>query len=129
MDTGILADAVVVGHFAFVLFVIAGGLLVSIAPKIAFLHLPALAWAVFVELSGTICPLTPLEIALRQQAGESGYAGGFVDHYVMPVLYPAGLTRQTQMMLGAVAFGINVIAYGWALYYRRAKRGNARARQ
>src|SRR5438552_145827 len=80
MASHTLANAVVIAHMAFVLFVIFGGFWVRAQPRVALLHLPAIAWAVFVEFTGTICPLTPLELALRQQAGEIGYGGGFVEH-------------------------------------------------
>ncbi|MDB5294728.1 MAG: rane protein, partial [Phycisphaerales bacterium] len=89
----LLADALVAFHFAFVAFVIGGGLLVLWRRRAMWLHLPAVAWGIWIETSGGICPLTPIENGLRLSAGEAGYEGGFVDHYIMPVLYPAGLTR------------------------------------
>ncbi|MYD88640.1 MAG: DUF2784 domain-containing protein, partial [Acidobacteria bacterium] len=79
------------------------------------LHLPAVAWGVGIELTGAICPLTPLEQWLRWEAGASGYDGDFIARYLLPVLYPAGLTRQAQVVLGIAACGINVAAYGWWL--------------
>ncbi|TMH03321.1 MAG: DUF2784 domain-containing protein [Betaproteobacteria bacterium] len=114
------ADAVLVVHFAFVLFVALGGLLVLRWPKLAWLHLPSVAWAAFVEFTGWICPLTPLEVALQRSAGEAGYAGGFIEHYVMSLLYPDGLTRETQMLLGASVVVINVAIYIVAFRRRRA---------
>ncbi len=111
----ILADALVVAHFAFVVFVGAGGFL-AWRYRLAWLaHLPALAWGLWIELSGTICPLTPLENHLRGLAGQSGYPGGFVEHYVLPVLYPPGLTFQVQWVLAGALLVVNLIAYGGLL--------------
>ena len=116
----LLADLVVVVHLAFVLFVAVGGLLVLRWPRVAWLHLPAAAWGVFVEFAGWICPLTPLENALRVRAGASAYTGTFVDRYLLPLLYPAGLTRPTQLALGLFALSINVVVY--TLVLRRSLR-------
>ena len=115
------ADAVLAVHLAFVLFVVCGGLLVLRAPRLAWLHLPAVAWAAFVELSGSICPLTPLEVALRRGAGDAGYGGDFVEHYLIALLYPAGLTRELQMVLGAAVVLINLVVY-FVLWRRRSIR-------
>ena len=106
-----LADFVLLVHFAFVVFVILGGLLVLRWPKVAWVHLPAAAWGVVIEFAGWICPLTPLENALRIRGGEPGYAGDFIGHYVAAVLYPAGLTRGAQIVLGLLALFINVVVY------------------
>ena len=114
-----LADAVVVLHLAFIAFVFAGGVLVCWRPLVALLHLPALAWGVYVELTATICPLTPLENALRRAAGDAGYAGTFVDRYVAPVVYPPGLTPDTQAVIGAALVALNAGLY--ALAWRRAR--------
>jgi hypothetical protein len=108
------ADVVVALHFAFVAFATLGGLLVARWPRIAWLHLPAAAWGVYIELSGAICPLTPLENRLRAAGGMPTYEGGFIDRYVMPILYPVGLTRDTQLWLGVALVGINVAAYLFA---------------
>ena len=105
------ADAILVAHLAFVLFVVFGALLLLRWPRLAWLHIPAVVWAAFIEFSGTICPLTPLEVALRQRAGQAGYGGGFIDHYVVSLLYPEGLTQNTQAMLGAVVVAINAAIY------------------
>jgi hypothetical protein len=113
------ADAILVAHFAFVLFVVLGALLVLRWPRLAWLQLPAVVWAAFLEFSGTICPLTPLEVNLRQQAGEAGYTGGFIDHYLVSLLYPEGLTRDTQTMLGAVVVVINAAIY--IVAFRRSR--------
>jgi hypothetical protein len=113
------AATVVVGlHFAFVAFVVGGAALVWRWPRIAWLHLPAAAWGAWVEWSGAICPLTPLENRLRARAGEGTYAGGFVEHALLPVLYPAGLTRDTQLLLGALVVAVNAALYGIWLWRR-----------
>jgi hypothetical protein len=116
------ADAVLVIHLGFILFVMLGALLVAWRPRAAWLHLPALAWGVWITATHGICPLTPLENSLRRSAGEAGYAGSFIDHYLMPLIYPAGLTpaHQNWIAFGLVAF--NVLLYGWALF-RALRRG------
>jgi hypothetical protein len=119
----LLADAVVVVHLLFIVFVLAGGALVLRWPRIAWLHLPAVAWAAYVEFTGTICPLTPLENALRRRAGAAGYDSGFIEHYVIPVIYPAGLTASTQVVIGALVVTLNVLFY--AVIWRRAERSRA----
>jgi hypothetical protein len=111
----LLADLVVVLHVAFVLFAILGALAVVRRPRLAGLHVPAVAWAGLVELAGWTCPLTPLEIRWRELAGGSGYESGFVERYLIPVLYPVRLTREMQIALGVGVFCINAAAYGWAL--------------
>ena len=113
------ADAILVTHLAFVLFAVFGALLILRWPRLAWLHIPAVVWAAFIEFSGTICPLTPLEVALRQRAGQAGYGGGFIDHYVVSLLYPEGLTQNTQAMLGAVVVAINAAIYIVAFRRRR----------
>jgi hypothetical protein len=113
-----LADFLVVFHLAFVLFVVLGGLLVLRWPRLAWLHLPAAAWGAWIEAAGWICPLTPLENDLRRAAGQSGYPGGFIEHYILPVLYPPGLTREAQLILAALVVVINVITYGVLLWRR-----------
>jgi hypothetical protein len=107
-----LADLVLVVHLSFVLFVVLGGLLVLRWPKMAWLHVPAATWGVLIEYAGWICPLTPLENSLRRSGGEAGYSGGFIEHYIQPALYPVGLTRGTQMVLGSLALLLNLAAYG-----------------
>jgi hypothetical protein len=108
-----LADLVVILHFAFVLFVIFGGLLVLRWPRLAYVHLPVALYGALIELVGWICPLTPLEKRLRESAGLQGYHGGFVEHYILPVLYPAGLTRGVQWVLGMLVLGINLVIYAF----------------
>ena len=117
-----LADAVLVVHALFVAWVVLGALAVWRWPRLAWLHLPALAWGVWIEVSGGLCPLTPLEVSLRREAGEAGYSGGFLDHYLGAILYPAGLTRQAQWLGAGVLALINVVVYG--LMIRRARRGD-----
>jgi Protein of Unknown function (DUF2784) len=114
-----LADLVVLIHFLFVLFVILGGLLALRWWKVVYLHLPAALWGAFIELAGGICPLTPLENTLRREAGLRGYEGGFVEHYILPVLYPRGLTRNVQFVLGGFVIAINLAVYTWVLARRR----------
>ncbi len=106
-----LADLVVILHFAFVLFVIFGGLLVLRWPRLAYVHLPVALYGALIELVGWVCPLTPLEKRLRESAGLEGYQGGFVEHYILPVLYPAGLTRNVQLVLGLIVVGMNLVIY------------------
>jgi hypothetical protein len=106
------ADLVLVVHLTFVLFVVLGGLLVLRWPRAAWLHIPAAIWGVLIEYTGWICPLTPLENLFRARGGEAGYSGGFIEHYIQPLLYPAGLTRGTQIVLGSLVLILNLTAYG-----------------
>ena len=108
----ILADCVVLVHAAFVAFVVLGGFLAWRWRGVALVHVPCAVWGIAIEYGGWICPLTPLENALRARAGLEGYGGGFVEHYVMPTLYPANLARPTQAVLGTLVLVLNVIAYG-----------------
>jgi hypothetical protein len=114
----IAADLLVVLHLAFIVFVVLGGLLVLKWRSILFVHLPAVVWAVLLELNGWICPLTPWEQQLRQAAGASGYSGSFIAHYLLPVLYPPGLDPPTQLMLAVFVVTINVVIYGWLIARR-----------
>jgi len=116
----LLADAVLLFHFAFILFVGGGGLLALRWRRAPWLHLPIAAWGVWIELSGNICPLTPLENSLRRAAGEQGYTGGFIEHYLLPIIYPSGLTRGVQLTLAALVIALNLGIYG--LVYVRRKR-------
>ena len=118
MFFSLAADLVALLHLAFVVFVVSGGLLVLRWPRLAWLHLPAVAWGAAIELLGWICPLTPLENRLRHAAGLAGYEGGFVDHYLLPVLYPASLSRSVQIMLGLSVLVINAVLYGSILRLR-----------
>ena len=121
MPYGILADLVVILHFSFVIFAVLGGLLAFIWHRIIWLHIPVVLWAVFIELSGHICPLTPLENSLRLKSGSGSYSGGFVENYIMPVLYPIGLTREIQLLLGGTVLLINIIIYWQLLRHRSVK--------
>ena len=117
----VLADAVALVHFLFVLFVVAGSLLALRWPRAAWFHAPALIWALFVECAGTLCPLTPLENRLRVLGGESGYNDDFVSYWLLSLLYPASLTRSLQMTLGGSLFLLNVCLYTWIWTKRRPK--------
>lgn len=107
-----LADFVVACHLAFIVFAVCGGLLALRWRWVPLVHLPAVAWGVYIELSGRICPLTPLEDSLRREAGEAGYSSSFIDHYVIPVVYPDGLSAPSQMVLGALLVLANLVVYG-----------------
>jgi hypothetical protein len=111
MTYHVLAEIVVLAHFAFVLFVVVGGLLVLRWPRIVWAHVPAAVWGILVEWSGWVCPLTPLEEWLRVKAGGVSYEGGFIARYLMPVLYPVGLTRERQLTLGVVVVVVNGLIY------------------
>jgi hypothetical protein len=117
------ADFVVVVHAAFVVFVVAGGLLVARWPRLAWAHVPAAVWGAVIEFRGWICPLTPLENYLRQRGGSSAYEGEFIEHYIMPLLYPAHLTRHLQTWLGGLAVIVNVLLY-WLIVRRASSRPN-----
>jgi Protein of Unknown function (DUF2784) len=117
----LLADLTLVVHLLFVLFVAAGAFLLLRWPKLAWVHLPAALWGAYIELSGGICPLTPLEVALRVRGGESGYEGGFIEHYLQAWIYPDGLTRPTQIALGIAVFVVNTAVYWWVFHGRRRK--------
>jgi hypothetical protein len=114
------ADVVLVVHLAFVLFVVFGGVLALRWPHVAWAHVPVALYGATIEFVGFICPLTPLEVWLRRQGGEAGYAGGFIEHYVTASLYSAGLTREIQLVLGISVLAINVAVY--ALWIRRRRR-------
>jgi hypothetical protein len=128
MPYRLLADLVVGVHVLFVAFVVAGGLLVLRWPRVAAAHLPAAVWGALIELRGGVCPLTPLENSLRASAGQAGYEGGFIDHYLVPVLYPAGLTRGVQLGLGALVIAVNVGIYGVVLWRRAGRAAHASSR-
>jgi hypothetical protein len=115
-----LADLVVGEHALFVAFVVVGGRW-RCDGRAAVLHLPAAIWGALIEFQGWICPLTPLEKSLRAAAGQAGYQGGFIEHYLLPVLYPAGLTRGVQLALGAAVIIVNLAVYGLLLARRRRR--------
>jgi len=116
--TGLAADILVLLHLGFIVFVVLGGLLVFRWPRWAWVHVPAFAWGALIEFNNWVCPLTPWEQRLRQAAGEDGYSGGFVEHYLLPLIYPAGLTREFQLLLGLLVLGVNALVYGF-LFWRR----------
>ena len=121
MFYGAMADMVVGVHFAFVLFVVLGGLFVLRWKRLAWIHVPCVLWGALIEFWGWICPLTPLENWLRRSGGEAGYPTPFVEHYILPILYPIELTPGFQVVLGLIVIGINVGVYGW-LWSRARKR-------
>jgi hypothetical protein len=116
---GNLATLVVLAHFAFLLFVIFGGLLALRWSWVPWVHVPCFLWGCGIELIGGICPLTPLENGLRRAAGESEYVGTFIEHYILPVMYPAGLTRTVQLVLAVGLVLLNASVYAWLLRRRR----------
>lgn len=122
MDAALAADALVALHAAFVAFVALGGLAVWRWPRLAYLHMPAAIWGVWIEVSGRICPLTPLENRLRAEAGRAAYEGGFIERYLLPVLYPDDLTREVQIALGVGAFLLNAVLYGLFIWKVRRRR-------
>jgi hypothetical protein len=123
VNYGRLAELVVVLHFCFVLFVLFGGVLALRWPKMVWVHLPAAAWGALISFAGWVCPLTPLEKWLRRQGGAAGYEGGFVEHYILPVLYPRGLTHEVQIALGVIVIFLNVLIYRHV--YRQFRRRKA----
>ena len=121
MPFGILADIVVLSHLFFVLFALFGAVLIIWWRRVIWLHPPAVFWAIWIELTGRICPLTPLENWLRNRGGQGGYRGDFVENYLMPVLYPVGLTRHIQILLGILVIIINTALYGYILFQHRRR--------
>lgn len=121
----VLADLVVLVHLGFVVFVVLGGLLVMKWPGLIWIHLPAVFWGIAIELSGWTCPLTPLENWLRHKGGEENYQFDFVGHYLLPMLYPQGLTRRSQILLGALVLIVNAAIYGWVFRERKVQRFNS----
>ena len=119
---GILADIVVLSHLFFVLFALFGAVLKIWWRWVIWLHLPAVFWAIRIELTGRICPLTPLENWLRNRGGQGGYRGDFVEYYLMPVLYPVGLTRNIQILIGLLVIIINTALYGYIIFQFRRKK-------
>ncbi|HUC40639.1 MAG TPA: DUF2784 domain-containing protein [Gemmatimonadales bacterium] len=122
----LLADAVVTFHALFIVFVVCGGFVAWRRGRggrwVAAIHLPCAVWGMLIEFRGWICPLTPLENSLRARAGQAGYSGGFIEHYLLPAMYPAGLTPRIQAALGSAVLVINAVAY--AVLIRRLTRGS-----
>ena len=119
MPYRLLADLVLVLHAGFVAFVMLGALLVLRWPRVAWVHVPVALWGAGIEFTGRICPLTPLENHWRRLAGELGYPGGFVEHYIVSALYPDGLTQRVQFGLGVLVLLVNGTVYAWVLWRRR----------
>ena len=113
MFSNLMADLLVVLHLAFILFVVLGGFLVLKWRWVAFIHLPSVAWGALIEFQGWVCPLTPWEQKFRIMAGEAESSGGFIQHYLLPVIYPDALTRDWQFVLGASVVAVNLAIYGW----------------
>ena len=120
----IAADGIVILHFGFIVFVGLGAFLSLRWERAAWLHVPAAAWGAAIEFRHGVCPLTPLEQRLRLSAGEAGYSGSFIEHYLLPIIYPAGLDEVHQFALGILVIVINLAVYAWVLF-RRSRRASA----
>jgi hypothetical protein len=122
-----LSNLVLIAHLAFVLFVVLGGFLVLKWRSLAWFHVPAFLWGALIELAGWVCPLTPLENWLREKGGELVYRTDFIEHYILPLLYPATLTRRSQIFMGLLVLSVNLGLYGWILWRTAQKkaRGNS----
>ena len=119
MSYRLLADFVVVIHLAFILFIVLGGLFAIRWQRVIWMHIPMVLWGALIEFAGWICPLTPLENWLRFKGGTAGYRGGFIEHYILPLIYPVNLTRSTQFILGLFVLVVNLGVYGSiAIRYR-----------
>jgi hypothetical protein len=119
MSYRLLADALLVLHFSFIALVVFGGLFAVWRWRLAWLHLPALTWGIWIQFTGGICPLTPLENRLRRLGGEAGYSGSFIEHYLLSLIYPDGLTPDGQLGLGLGLIGFNALVYAWAWWRKR----------
>lgn len=122
----LLADAILIAHFAFVIFVLFGGALVSRYPHLLRVHLLALLWGIAVQWADWICPLTPLENRFRQLGGEAGYSGSFVEHFISKALYPEHLPLELRYLLGLVLIAVNAAIYGYVLFHKWQNRRSAR---
>lgn len=122
MNYHALADLVLAIHALFIVFVVCGGLLALRWRPVVWLHLPAVAWAVLIEVMGWLCPLTPLEQSLRRAAGAGGYSGSFIEHYLVQFIYPVGLTRTIQLYLAAAVIILNIVVYWFVITQRRKNR-------
>ncbi|MXX69874.1 MAG: DUF2784 domain-containing protein [Gemmatimonadales bacterium] len=120
----LLADLVLVVHLLFIAFVVAGGFAAIRWPRLAWAHVPCFVWGALIEFAGWICPLTPLEVRLRIASGQAGYSGGFIERYLLPIIYPGALNREIQIWLGLSVLALNAVAYAWLLRrLRRRARG------
>ncbi len=117
-----LADALVVVHFLFIVFVVIGGIFLIRRPWLAWVHLPAAVWGATVELSGWVCPLTPLENYLRQRGGGAAYHGDFIEYYLLPLIYPENLTAAMQYVFGVVVIAVNLVFYILFLQKKRMRK-------
>ncbi len=117
----VLADAALLFHFLFILFAIFGGLLVLVKKKVALLHVPVVLWSSAVNLASLTCPLTPIENFFRGAAGQSGYQGGFIEHYISPIVYPSGMPRELELFAGFSIVGWNVVVYAIAVWKIRRR--------
>ena len=120
MIYAVLADVVVVLHFAFIVFVVLGALTAYRWPKMVWVHIPCALWGAWIEITGRVCPLTPIEVRFRRMGGMEGYTGGFIEHYLVPIIYPSGLTRADQLLLGGLVVAVNLSAYGFLLWRLRS---------
>lgn len=111
MPYRLAADLILVLHLGFILFVVLGGLLALRWRRAVWVHIPAALWGAWIEIAGWICPLTPLERSLRRSAGQAGYEGGFIEHYLIPLIYPRGLTREIQLGLAVLVVAANLVIY------------------
>ncbi len=127
MPASLLADLILVGHLGIIAFAVFGALCALRWGWAPLVHLPVLAWAAYIELSAGICPLTPLENSLRRAAGESGYSSSFIEHYLVPLVYPPGLTSGAQLWLAASLLLLNGLFYGYVIARRRALRVSGRS--
>lgn len=122
MGDHLAADAILLVHLAFVAFVVLGGMLALRWPRLALVHVPSALWGALVELFGWVCPLTPIEVALRRSAGDAGYSGGFVEQYLVAALYPHSLSRDIQFALGLAVMVLNAAIYGIVIWRARKRR-------
>lgn len=116
------AELVLLAHFAFVLFAVFGGLLALVNRRWLWVHAPAVIWASVVNLASWTCPLTPIEQDFRRAAGQAGYTGGFIEHYIGPIVYPAGMPRNLELVAAVSVVVWNLIVYGWVVFAMRRKK-------
>ena len=117
-----LAEVTLATHSVFIAFVVIGGFLAIRFPRVAWAHIPCAIWGALIEFAGWVCPLTPLENLLRRASGEAGYTGGFIERYLLPIIYPGDLTREFQFLIGITAVGLNLVAYSIVLRGRKKTR-------
>ena len=122
----LLADLVLVVHLLFIAFVVAGGFAAIRWPRLAWAHVPCFVWGALIEFAGWICPLTPLEVRLRIASGQAGYSGGFIERYLLPIIYPGALNREIQIWLGLSVLALNAVAYAWLVRRLRRRARSAR---